>query len=201
MVPQLTPLLGYLLTVHLRQDLKNALIHSAELETGKLDGGREITVCFADLVGFTKMGERVAPAELGIAGRQLTALAVDAARPPVRLVKMIGDAAMLVSTEPEPLVQAALDLTAAAEVDDAIAAPLRVGVASGQAVTHMGDWLGAPVNLASRVTDVAKPGSVLATKAVHDLTRDAFEWSRAGSRRFKGVRDPVTLYRVRPKLA
>lgn len=198
MVPQLTPLLEYQLTVHMRERLKSQLIQAAELEAGKLDGSRDITVCFADLVGFTKLGERVPPAELSMAGRQLTGLAVEAARPPVRLVKMIGDAAMLVSTEPEPLLRAALELSEASENDERMPAPLRVGVACGQAVPHMGDWLGAPINLASRVTDVAKPGSVLATKDVREQASEGFRWSDAGSRRFKGVREPVRLYRVRP---
>lgn len=193
LVPQLTPVLGYLLSMRLREQLKNALILEAELETGRTQA-RDITVCFADLVGFTKMGERVPPGELAAAARDLNGLAIEAARPPVRLVKMIGDAAMLVSEEPRPLVEAALQL---AEAEPG--APLRVGIAAGAAVRHVGDWVGAPVNLASRVTGVAKPGSVLATREVRDLVREEFEWSNAGSRRLKGVRDPVRLYRVRAK--
>jgi len=194
MVPQLTPALEYLLSSHLREQLKSSLIMAAELESGRTDEGRDITICFADVVGFTKMGERVSPIELSEAGRELTSIAVEAARPPVRLVKMIGDAAMLVSEEPEPLVRAALTLSEA----EPGGAPLRVGIAAGHAIRHLGDWLGAPVNLASRVTGVAKPGSVLATREVRDSVRDQFEWSNAGARRLKGVRDPVKLYRVRP---
>ena len=193
MVPQLTPVLGYLLSVRLREQLKNALVLATELESGRTEG-REIVVCFADVVGFTKMGERVDPLELSQAGRQLTAMATDAARPPVRLVKMIGDAAMLVSEEPEPLVEAALAL---AEAEPG-GAPLRVGIAAGYAMRHLGDWLGSPVNIASRVTGVARPGTVLATREVRKLVEDSFSWSDAGSRRLKGVKDPVRLYRVRP---
>ncbi|MEA2425581.1 MAG: adenylate cyclase, partial [Thermoleophilaceae bacterium] len=62
-----------------------------------------VGVAFADLSGFTRLGEQVPPDELGgIAGR-LTAIATDVAGPPVRLVKMIGDAAMFVSPDPHPL--------------------------------------------------------------------------------------------------
>ena len=111
----------------------------------------------------------------------------------MRLVKMIGDAAMLVSPEPEPLIRAGLAL-AANETD---LPPLRVGVASGVAILHCGDWLGAPVNLARRVTGVARPGTVLATRAVRDAAAGEFHWSRAGTRRLKGIREPVPLYRVR----
>lgn len=127
----------------------------------------------------------------------LTDMAVAAAGPPVRLIKMIGDAALLVSPETEPLVHAALDLASEAEQQGGAIPLLRVGVASGQAIAHSGDWYGAPVNLASRVADVARPGSVLATKAVRDVVQESFLWSFAGAKRFRGVQGEVPLYRVR----
>jgi adenylate cyclase len=192
MVPMLAPLLPYVLNVHLSEQLKANFVAQSELESGRFEGASEVTVCFADLVGFTRFGESALPEEVGGAGKRLTEAAVDAARPPVRLVKMIGDAAMLVSPEPEPLLRAALQLVA-----EDTGLPLRAGVASGTAIQQAGDWLGAPVNLASRVTGVARPGSVLATQAVRDEAGEAFAWSRAGSRRLKGVREPVALFRVR----
>jgi adenylate cyclase len=198
LTPLLTPLLGYVLSVHLREQIKTDIVSETELRTGLVENARHITVCFADLVGFTRMGERVPAGELSAAGRHLTELAVEVARPPVRLVKTIGDAAMLVSTEPEPLVRAALELVAQTERRAEGMPPLRVGIASGEAIAQSGDWLGAPVNLASRVTDVARPASVLATKPVRDALGEAFAWSDAGRRRFKGVRDEVRLFRVRP---
>ena len=76
---------------------------------------------------------------------------------------------------------------------------LRAGIASGQAIPQSGDWYGAPVNLASRVTDLARPGSVLATKPVRDAAEDSFAWSYAGARHLKGVKGDVPLYRVRRK--
>ncbi|MEA2351183.1 MAG: adenylate cyclase [Thermoleophilaceae bacterium] len=196
LVPMLNPLLAYVLNVHLKEQVKTDVVLQAELQSGRVEGARPIAVCFADLVGFTKLGERVPPGELSAAGRRLTALAVEVAGPPVRLVKMIGDAAMLVAPDPAPLLDAALELVERAEADPDLM-PLRVGVASGEAIVHCGDWLGAPVNLASRVTDVARPGSVLATRAVRDAARPAFTWSYAGDRRFRGVREEVRLYRAR----
>ena len=197
LIPLLTPLLGYVLGVQFRDQVKRAFVMPTELAAGRFENAREVTVCFADLVGFTRLGERVGPQDLSSAGRRLTDLAVAVARPPVRLVKTIGDAAMLVSTEPEPLVEAALALVAGAERHRDVMPALRVGIASGQAVPERGDWFGAPVNLASRVTDVARPASVLTTGAVRDAVEPAFGWSYAGRRRFKGIADPVALYRVR----
>ena len=58
---------------------------------------------------------------------------------------------------------------------------------------------GRPVNLASRVTGVARPGSVLATEEVRDAAGgDRYAWSRAGRWELKGFRERVPLYRVRP---
>jgi adenylate cyclase len=195
LVPMLTPLLGYILGVHLREQIKADIVSQVELTTGRW-GAREVTVCFADLVGFTRLGEGEPAATLGSAGRELSRLAVEAARPPVRLVKMIGDAAMLVSPEPGPLVRAALGLVAECEQLEQMPS-LRAGIASGAAISQSGDWFGAPVNLASRVTSAARPGSVLVAKPVRDAAKEAFSFSFAGSRRFKGVRDEVRLYRVR----
>jgi adenylate cyclase len=198
LIPLLTPLLGYVLGVQFKDQIKSAVVTQAELATGHAENAREMTICFADLVDFTRLGERVSPEALGRAGRQLTDMAVAAARPPVRLVKMIGDAAMLVSPDPLALVEAALSLVGQAERHRETMLPLRVGIASGRSVVDSGDWFGPPVNLASRITDIARPTTVLATKDVRDALTSQFDWSYAGRRRFKGIGKNVSLYRVRP---
>jgi adenylate cyclase len=118
-------------------------------------------------------------------------------QPPVTLVKSIGDAVLLVSPEATPLLRSALALVAAADREGEDFPQLRVGVASGPALRRAGDWYGRAVNLASRVTSAARPGSVLATGEVRVATRDAFHWSYAGERRLKGVSGAVPLYRAR----
>jgi adenylate cyclase len=70
-------------------------------------------------------------------------------------------------------------------------------VARGQALNRAGDWYGSPVNLASRVTSVARPGSVLVTADAREGLDDAFDWSFAGRRKLKGVKGEVPLYRAR----
>ena len=69
------------------------------------------------------------------------------------------------------------------------------------AISHSGDWFGPPVNLASRVTGVARASSVLATAEVRDELDERFEWSFAGTRRLKGISRPVALHRARPRVA
>ena len=115
----------------------------------------------------------------------------------MRLVKLIGDAAMLVGPEPGAVLDAALELVERASREGGDFPILRAGVASGEAVGRGGDWYGRPVNLASRITDRARPGSVLAAEQVHDALEDSYDWSFAGGRRLKGIDGEVKLYRAR----
>jgi adenylate cyclase len=197
---QLIPVIGselqYVYRLHLRELVRNTVISRAELATGVAEGSREVAVCFADLVGFTRLGEEIPPEDLSRVAGQLTELAGDLARPPVRLVKTIGDAAMLVSAEAEAVVKTGIELVERA--DDIPDLPrLRAGVAHGVALERAGDWYGAPVNTASRVTGVARPGSVLCTSDARTAAGDAFRWSPAGSRRLRGLSEPVRLFRAR----
>ena len=102
---------------------------------------------------------------------------------------------MFVSPDPGALVAVALSLLGAVEAADLPS--LRAGVASGPALQRAGDYYGHAVNLASRVTGAARPGSVLCTKEVRDATRDRFDWSYARKHRLKGMAEPVSLYRAR----
>jgi adenylate cyclase len=92
--------------------------------------------------------------------------------------------------------EAALDLADAAVANDL--PRLRIGVASGCAVSRAGDWFGSPVNLASRVTAAARPGAVLVAESARDAIGNAhgFDWSSIGARRLKGVGSEVKLFRV-----
>jgi adenylate cyclase len=197
--PALEEVVAYMLRAHQVAQLRQDVLDIAGMAAGNLPGAAQVSVCFADLAGFTPLGEQVPADELGgIAGR-LTALATDIASPPIRLVKMIGDAAMLVSGEPEPLLRAALGLVELADAEGEDFPQLRAGIATGEAIQRGGDWFGRPVNLASRITDRARPGSVVVTgdfrAAVGD---DGFQWSRLGGRRkLKGIAGDVELYRVR----
>jgi adenylate cyclase len=73
-------------------------VNFTERSSGSLPGAREMTVAFADLVGFTELGEMVAPEELERVANRLAELARDVMVIPVRFVKTIGDAVMFVSS-------------------------------------------------------------------------------------------------------
>jgi adenylate cyclase len=196
--PLMAPWLDYVYAIQQRELIRRDVIGQTELAAGELPGSQHVTCCFADLTGFTRLGEEVPPGELGAVAGRLAELAFERAQPPVRVIKMIGDAAMLVSREPEPILDAALDLVDAVEDEGEEFPQLRAGLAAGEALTRGGDWYGRPVNLSSRITGVARPGSVLVDRDLRDaVERERYAWSRAGRRRLKGVSGEVSLYRVR----
>ncbi len=199
----MAPLLGETLLhayrVHLRERIRQAVITEAELAAGSVSGTDEMTIAFADLVGFTRLGESLEIEQIGDLTGRLFERASDAARPPVRLVKMIGDAAMFASPQSAPLVDAVVGLVDSAGTDEI--PPLRAGLARGQVLGRGGDWYGRPVNLAARITNFARPESVVVDQAVKDSIAETdgrpFDFSFAGRRKFKGIEGEVPVHRVR----
>lgn len=203
-MPRVGPLVLQMLSQHLRNMVQGEMVGAAERATGRPPGARDQAIAFADLVGFTRLGEEIAPEDLGGVATRLETLTREVITPPVRLIKTIGDAVMLTADEPAALVETALALVDASDAEgERTAFPqLRVGLAYGPAVARGGDVFGRAVNLASRVTAIARAGSVLATREVRDAAgTDAFRWSSAHARRIKGLPDPVPLYRARPLAA
>jgi adenylate cyclase len=198
-VPLLGPMVEDMLFMHLRHMMETEAVNASERAAGApLPGGRQVTVAFADVVGFTRLGEVVPPEELGQLANRLADLARDVAVPPVRFIKTIGDAVMFVCTDPVPLLDAALKLVETTDTDNDFPR-LRAGVASGLAVSRAGDWFGSPVNAASRVTGVARPGAVLVADSVRDAVGNGagFSWSFAGARHLKGISGEMKLFRAR----
>jgi adenylate cyclase len=199
----MAPLLGETLLhayrLHLREAIRQAVVTEAELAAGRLSGSDEVTIAFADLVGFTRLGESLEIEQIGDLTGRLFELASDAARPPIRLVKMIGDAAMFASRESGPLLDAVVGLVESAGTEGI--PPLRAGAARGQALGRGGDWYGRPVNLAARITNFARPESVVADQATKDSIAQTngrpFDFSFAGKHRFKGIEGEVPVHRVR----
>lgn len=201
LIPLLEPLIGRQLRLHMLEVVRRVVVSSAERESGQTAGTRPVAIAFADLVSFTRLGERLAPAELGAIATRLAEMAGDLATPPVRLVKTIGDAAMLASYEAAPLLDAVLELIAAVDAEGEDFPQICAGIAHGPALPRSGDFYGRPVNLASRITGVARPGSVLASndlqEAVGDDEGERYRWSQAGRYQLKGFENRVPLMRVR----
>jgi adenylate cyclase len=197
MLPLVGPTVVYALQAHLLEQIRRDVIGATNLASGDVGGTVDLTVCFADLVEFTRLGEEIDPEELGLVAGRLEEMATAVAEPPVRLVKTIGDEVMLVSTEPEPMVAAALELINAAEAEGQQFPWLRAGIASGPTLPQAGDYYGRAVNLASRLTNVARPGSVVLDEETKEAAGDGFDYSYVGERRLKGLDYRVKLYRAR----
>jgi adenylate cyclase len=198
LTPTTVPIMEQTLKLHLRQMLAGEVARTTERRDGSLPGARDVAVGFGDLVGFTRLGEDVPPDELGAVATRLEDLAADVIEHPVRIVKTIGDAVMYVSEDPAALLSASIDLSAAADSQGEDFPQLRVGTAIGQAISRAGDWFGRPVNLASRVTGIARPGSVVCTEPLKDAApEDAFRFSFIGARKIKGVPGSTALFRAR----
>jgi adenylate cyclase len=196
LLPLAGPWLEYVLSLHLAQVLRSDAVTFEEMTSGHLRDTREQAVAFADLVGFTQLGETVPVEELAGAASRLSRIAGEVVEPPVSLVKVIGDAVMLVAPRPAELVDTALTLVERAAAADDLP-EIRAGVAFGPAVNRWGDWFGSTVNLASRLTARARPASVLVTGEVRDAADEGFEYSSAGPKKLKGFSGPVKTYRVR----
>lgn len=197
MMPLLEPTLVYALRAHLLEQVRRDVIGVADIAGGDVRGTAERAVCFADLVEFTRLGEEIDPEELGEVAGRFEEMATVVAEPPVRLVKMIGDAAMLVSESAEPVLDAAQRLIEAAETEGERFPFLRAGVAWGPTLSQSGDYYGRAVNLASRITAIARPGSVLVDAAIRECVPEGFDYSFAGERRLKGIDHRVRLFRAR----
>jgi adenylate cyclase len=197
LMPLVGPTIVHALQANMLEQIRRDVIATADLASGGLGGTSTLTVCFADLVEFTRLGEEIPAEELGLVAGRLEEMASAVAEPPVRLVKTIGDAVMFVSTEPVPMLAASQDLIAAAEAEGDEFPLLRAGLACGAVLPQSGDYYGRPVNLASRITGVARPGSVVVDSAVKDAAEDGFSYTYIGERRLKGIDSKVKLFRAR----
>ena len=179
------------------EQVRRAALGAADVAEGRLPGAQEMTVCFVDLVGFTRLGSRVPAEELGTVAGKLGELATEVATPPTRLVKTIGDAAMFVSPETDALLETALDLLDASHEQGEGFPAVHGGLARGTVIGRAGDWYGGAVNLASRITDFAVPDSLVADRAIRDAAEGDYRWSRIGKKRLKGIKRETELFRVR----
>jgi adenylate cyclase len=198
---ELRPLLGGMLehhlTQHLRQAIRSEVLSHTQVASGATPATEPVAVAFADLSGFTRLGARIPPDEVGRIASRLVTLTTESLVPPVRAVKYLGDAAMLVSSDPAALLATLLRLTAAVNAEGDELPPLHTGAAYGQAVSRAGDWFGHTVNLASRIADVARAGTVVGDSELREATGDDYVWTRLPRRHLRGVPGRVELHRLR----
>lgn len=154
------------------------------------------TFSFVDVSGFTAFTDRegdAAAVELleTIRGSIRRLASVHG----VRVAKWLGDGAMLVGVEPEPVIEAVVEMIEANGGEANL--PLRAGVASGDVILFEGDdHIGQAVNLASRLSDLAGPDEFLAPA---EMMTSLFVNTRAvpiGLSEVPGIKQPIELVRL-----
>lgn len=154
------------------------------------------TFVFADIAGFTALTEAHGDEEaVGLVAQ--FSEAVEAELPAVggEHVKTIGDAVML--RIPDAGDAVLLGLGIANDLMNAHGAPaIRVGLHHGSAVERNGDYFGASVNLAARVSALAAGGEVLLTGTTAALVPDlqGVLYESRGRQRLKNVAEPVEVF-------
>ncbi|WP_344855350.1 adenylate/guanylate cyclase domain-containing protein [Planomonospora alba] len=157
-----------------------------------------LAVGFADLVSFTRVARELDESGLAelVEGFESRAADVVAAYGG-RLVKTLGDEVLFTAAEPGRAAEIALELGDAIRADGP---DVRVGLAYGPVLPMMGDVFGTTVNLAARLTAIARPGSVVVDEAMAGAVEGTggIEVRRIRRRpaRGLGVVQPYVLRRV-----
>lgn len=168
------------------------------------DGFDNVSVLFADIVGFTPLSEQYKPEVLiqmlNIVFREFDNISK---KHKVEKIKTIGDAYMLVAGVPEPrtdhcfaVAECALDMVAAAEsFSDPGGNPvhIRVGIHTGSAIAGVigahkfaYDLWGDTVNTASRMESHGSAGKIQATREIYEILKDSFIFEPRGEIEVKG---------------
>ena len=114
-----------------------------------------------------------------------------------RVVKTLGDGVLYTTDSAASAVEVALETVAAHAADEELPA-VRAGVALGPVMVRLGDVYGEPVNLASRLSDEARPSTVLVDRQVAQALEgvDGLDVRPLGKRSVRGFRS-VTPFLVR----
>ena len=161
-------------------------------------GARSVpAIAFADVTGYTAITDELGDEEAATTARRFgTVVDRSSVIHGGRLVKLLGDGAMIVFDDVKHAVEWAVGLTDRA--DEEHLPPMHVGIDAGSFVRRDGDYFGAVVNVASRVADRAGPGEVLVTPTVAEgcTALPGIGFEEVGLTRLKNVAAPVLLFRA-----
>ncbi|MCG5218324.1 adenylate/guanylate cyclase domain-containing protein [Streptosporangium sp. KLBMP 9127] len=144
---------------------------------------------FADLVSFTHLSRDLDERALADLVEGFEARASDVvAAGGARMIKTLGDEVLFTATDPRTAAMVALDLVEAVK-DGGEGPEIRVGLAYGPVVPMMGDVFGTTVNLAARLTSLARPGAILVDAGMAEALAgaDGIELHSIGRRPARGL--------------
>jgi adenylate cyclase len=197
LMPVLEDLQTYVWRRHLAQAAGRLMMRP--LET---DDAESQVVGFADIVGFTRRSRDLSAAELGHLVDTFEARSFDVVLDHGgRVIKTIGDEILFVADRPEHGARIALDLIDAEDLVEDFPT-LRVGLAYGPVLARVGDVFGPVVNIASRLTSLARPGRVLVERELRGALRgfeDEFRVRRSRTTAVRGYARLDTWTLTRPK--
>lgn len=183
----LLPIVPSVLTAAWRRHLQAAI--RRRLSIAGAGQGQLGVVGFADMVGFTALSQQVGDEELAEVIEQFEQLAFDVVTAHGgRVVKMIGDEVMFTVDAPAAAAEIGLTLAegsrGAPDLSD-----LRVGMAHGSLLEREGDLYGPVVNLASRMTAIAYPSSIVVDESMYDhlATDQAYRLRAMRARHLKDI--------------
>ena len=178
---------------HLRAAARRKMVR------GALTDGESITaVGFADIVGFTTISQQLDEKSLAAVVDRFETIAYDTvAAMGGRVIKTIGDEVMFAVEGASEGVDVAMALAETYGEDDALG-DVRVGLAAGPVLEKDGDLYGPVVNLASRMVELAYPGTVVVSPEVAAAVEDDEDYELRGLRKqtIRGM-GRVKLYTVR----
>jgi class 3 adenylate cyclase len=182
----------------LRDDLILHLIEDASGEPPPIPGTVHATTLFVDLSSFTTLtsalGDDAAARTLDRFSDLVRATAV---RRNGKLVKQIGDAFMLVFTDPSEAVTFGLDVRDAATHEPDFPS-VRIGAHHGDVLYREGDYVGSNVNIAARVAALAQRDQFLVTDAVRASAaqQSVARYAPLGPQQLKGIPEDTEVFRV-----
>ncbi|WP_445257129.1 adenylate/guanylate cyclase domain-containing protein [Nocardioides aurantiacus] len=159
----------------------------------------EATVGFADLVSFSALTNRLRDDEIGDLVEVFEGRSHDVvSRWRGRVVKTLGDSVLFLAPTPSDAVEIAWDIVKVIGGDKRLP-DVRVGLVTGSVVMRMGDVYGPAVNLAARLTGVARRNRVITdVHTAQVLPRDRYETRTLPARPVRGFGDlqPVAVRRT-----
>ena len=129
----------------------------------------QVTVGFADLVSFTALSNQMSEDRIGSMVEIFESRCADvvAARSG-RVIKTLGDSVLFVSGDPVRAMDIGLSIVDVIGHDSRLP-DVRVGLSTGSVIMQLGDVFGPPVNMAARLTGVARRNRVITDPATADL--------------------------------
>lgn len=158
----------------------------------------DVTVGFADLVGFTTLTNEMHEHRLADMVEIFESRCADVvAGRHGRVIKTLGDSVLFVSEDPVGAMEIALGIIDVIGNDTRMP-DVRLGLATGSVIMRLGDVFGPPVNMAARMTGVARRNRVIADHATAEqLPQDQFNTRRLPARPVRGfgLVEPVAVRR------